>query len=339
MAVRPFLYLGDTVCKCVFSSVQLKPKLHTIKVYKQFRSYGRLHNRAKVPETPFPNHYIDKGPVHFSKLLKPFAFTIMFSGTTFVAAAIWEYERIRDRTYRMINHYKQFGIRRTGWRHEMGIWWRNLTEGEKVFVPICFLNVVVFLAWRVPGLQRVMAQYFTCHPGSRAICWSMLLSTFSHYSFLHLAANMYVLHSFCSLAVTTLGKEQFLAFYLTSGVVSSFTSNLYKTVLGIQRSPSLGASGAVMGTLGFVCNQFPDTYLSIVFLPMYKFPADVAIKGVMGLDILGCLFRWQFLDHAAHLGGLFFGMFWQAWGNANIWQKREPVLALWHEIRGPPKSP
>lgn len=63
----------------VFSSVQLKPKLHTIKVYKQFRSYGRLHNRAKVPETPFPNHYIDKGPVHFSKLLKPFAFTIMVS--------------------------------------------------------------------------------------------------------------------------------------------------------------------------------------------------------------------------------------------------------------------
>lgn len=38
-----------------------------------------MHNRAKVPETPFPNHYIDKGPVHFSKLLKPFAFTIMVS--------------------------------------------------------------------------------------------------------------------------------------------------------------------------------------------------------------------------------------------------------------------
>ena len=73
-----------------------------------------------------------------------------------------------------------------------------------------------------------------------AVCWPMLLSTFSHYSFLHLAANMYVLHSFSSLAVAALGKEQFVALYLTSGVVSSFASHLYKTAFGFQ-SPSLGA--------------------------------------------------------------------------------------------------
>lgn len=68
----------------------------------------------------------------------------------------------------------------------------------------------------------------------------MLLSTFSHSSFLHLAVNMYVLHSFSSMAVAALGKEQFMALYLTSGVVSSFASNLFKTVFGIQK-PSLGA--------------------------------------------------------------------------------------------------
>ena len=337
MAVRPFLYLGDTVCKCVFTTVQLRPKLHTAQLYKQIRNHGKFRSRAKVPETPVPSSYIEKGPVRFSRMWRPFAFTIVFSGTTLIGAAIWEYERIRERTYRLINHYKHWGIRRTGWRQEVGSWWRNLTEGEKIFVPICFLNVVVFLSWRIPAFHKVMAGYFCANPASRAVCWPMLLSTFSHYSFLHLAANMYVLHSFSSLAVAALGKEQFVALYLTSGVVSSFASHIYKTAFGFQ-SPSLGASGAVMGILGFVCTQFPDTYLTIIFLPIYKFTAGMAIKAIMGMDALGCLLRWQFFDHAAHLGGVLFGMFWQAWGNANIWKKREPVLALWHEIRGPPKS-
>lgn len=35
---------------------------------------------------------------------------IQFSATTFIAAAIWEYERVRDKTYRIIRSYKQWGI-------------------------------------------------------------------------------------------------------------------------------------------------------------------------------------------------------------------------------------
>lgn len=68
----------------------------------------------------------------------------------------------------------------------------------------------------------------------------MVLSTFSHSSFLHLAANMFVLNSFSSIAVSGLGKEQFLALYLTSGVISSFVSYFYKAAF---RMPgfSLGA--------------------------------------------------------------------------------------------------
>lgn len=68
----------------------------------------------------------------------------------------------------------------------------------------------------------------------------MLLSTFSHYSIFHLAANMYVLHSFSTVAVSSLGKEQFVAFYLSSGVVSSLVSSIYKTALGLP-GLSLGA--------------------------------------------------------------------------------------------------
>lgn len=45
----------------------------------------------------------------------------------------------------------------------------------------------------------------------------MILSSFSHFSFLHMAANMYVLWSFSSSAVSMLGREQFMALYLSAG--------------------------------------------------------------------------------------------------------------------------
>lgn len=45
----------------------------------------------------------------------------------------------------------------------------------------------------------------------------MLLSTFSHFSLFHMAANMYVLWSFSSSIVNILGQEQFMAVYLSAG--------------------------------------------------------------------------------------------------------------------------
>lgn len=46
----------------------------------------------------------------------------------------------------------------------------------------------------------------------------MILSSFSHFSFLHMAANMYVLWSFSTSAVSMLGREQFMAVYLSAGI-------------------------------------------------------------------------------------------------------------------------
>ena len=332
MALKPFLHLGDNVYKCVFTFVQLKPKIYVAQKYAQIRNFSKLRDKTRLSKN-FQKH--KNG--HVVKIWKPLTFTVMFSGATFIGAVIWEYESIRERTHRMIRNYRQWGIHKTGWRREVEVWWNSLSEGEKIFFPICFLNVIVFLSWHVPAFRVTMNRYFCSNPASSVLCWPLLLSTFSHFSVLHLMANMYVLYNFSTIAVKKLGKEQFVALYLTSGVVASFSSYLYKVMIGLQ-NPSLGASGAVMGILGYVCTEFPNTYLSIIFLPMIKFTASTAIKTMMGVDTLGCLLRWQRLDHAAHLGGVIFGIFWQVWGNANIWQKREPVLMFWHQLRDQSKS-
>lgn len=215
-------------------------------------------------------------------------------------------------------------------------WWTNLTEGQKIFVPILFLNTVVFFAWRVPAWQKIMCRYFTANPAARVSCWPMVLSTFSHYNIFHLGANMYVLHSFSTLAVSSLGKEHFMAVYLSGGVIANFASYLYRTVLKTS-VVSLGASGAIMAILGYTCTELPNLPLHIIFLSMFSFTGSVAIKTLMALDTAGCLLRWKIFDHAAHLGGALFGIYWCHWGYEKIWDKREFFVAFWRQLREPRK--
>lgn len=152
-----------------------------------------------------------------------------------------------------------------------------------------------------------MMRYFTSNPVSQSICLPMILSSFSHHSLLHLGVNMFVLHSFAQTSVSVFGKEQFLAFYLSSGVFASLGSLAYKVLTGVAQG-SVGASGAILGIIASHCLLFPSSQIQIVFLPFFAFSAASAIKGVMALDFAGMLFRWSFFDHAGHFFGALFGM-------------------------------
>jgi rhomboid-like protein len=126
---------------------------------------------------------------------------------------------------------------------------------------ILTLNTAVFLAWRSRKLQPILITYFCANPFSRnhnltfiyspqnhfllnktgVVCWPMALSNFSHISILHMASNMVGLHSLSVLEARSMGKEQFLAFYLSAGVFSSLFSHVAN--IG-RRLPGLGL-GAV----------------------------------------------------------------------------------------------
>jgi rhomboid-like protein len=113
-------------------------------------------------------------------------------------------------------------------RSELNRLWNSLSTADRVFLPICLANVAVFAAWRVPALLPFMSRYFAANPANPSICLPMLLSAFSHFGFLHLAANMYVLHSFMGPILNILGKEQFVGLYLSAGVISSLASHYHK---------------------------------------------------------------------------------------------------------------
>lgn len=274
------------------------------------------------PLTPFENIHVETGSVPPINIAKATIFALMFSAGSFVSVSVWEYENLRSRLARG----------RKNWRRDMKTWWNKLTIGEKVFAPICAVNLIVFGLWRIPAMQQHMVKWFCSNPAAKSLCWPMCLSTFSHYSLFHLFANMYVLHSFANVAVASLGKEQFLGLYLSAGVISSWASYVYKASIS-KAGLSLGASGAIMAILGYVCCEYPETQLSILFLPMFTFSAGIAIKVIMGLDLAGILLGWKFFDHAAHLGGAMFGMFWCYYGKDHIWPERERILKEYHLMR------
>ena len=224
-------------------------------------------------------------------------------------------------------------IRKAGeWRELVRQWWAGLSEGDKLFWPICGANILVFLGFRVPALQPAMIKWFASNPASPATCVPMVLSSFAHYGVFHLGCNMLVLHSFMPTCVHVMGREQFLGFYLAAGVASSFASMAFR-VATRSTAYSLGASGAICGVVGLFSQFYPDARLAILFLPMVTFSAATAVQGLMLVDGVGLALGWRLLDHAGHLAGVLCGLGWAHYGAKEVWGRRESLVTAWHQLR------
>ncbi|XP_070801285.1 presenilin-associated rhomboid-like protein, mitochondrial isoform X2 [Pituophis catenifer annectens] len=264
----------------------------------------KLHKSSLTP--PVKDLDFHESSRSLKKLVKPFFFTIGFSGCAFGTAAIWQYEHLRTKFQNYFENAQADWLDRiqpqkgVHFRKQINLWWNSLSNGQRAV--------------------------------SGVLCFPMLLSTFSHFSFLHMVANMYVLWSFSTSIVSILGREQFMAVYLSAGVVSTFVSYVCKMATG-KFGPSLGASGAIMAVLGAVCTKIPEAKLAIIFLPMFTFTAGNALKAIIALDSVGLILGWRFFDHASHLGGVLFGIWYVMYGNKLIWNNREPVVKAWHTVK------
>ncbi|XP_064455800.1 presenilin-associated rhomboid-like protein, mitochondrial isoform X2 [Ornithodoros turicata] len=307
--------------------------------YFQREPRSQATSKAQIRLLPVEGQTGNKA-AGFRSLAKPLLFAVGCTGVSFAGAIIWQYEEMRldaqafleSRRIRASFHETKYGE----FRRQINTWWNRLGDGHRMAYSIIAVNVAVFLLWRVPRLQPTMIRYFSSHPASKSVCLPMLLSTFSHYSLFHLCANMIVLNSFAPGAVALLGKEQFLAMYLSGGVLSSFTSYVHKILLG-RGAMSLGASGAILSVIAAMCVQYPDAQLAIIFLPFFTFSAGMALKAVLALDTAGVVFGWQLLDHAAHLGGSLFGIGYILYGR-EMWKKREGLMKVWHDLRYPKRG-
>lgn len=305
-----------------------------------FRKPNSLRSKRTKKLTPEMEFETPNLQNTHKSLLKCSIFAAGFCTATFVGTTIWQYERKRtnekDPLLRWVrSHWNTM----EGWQNKEGDfrqalnkWWNGLSDGTKVFWPICFLNGLVYVCWNIPPLQRTMFRYFAFSPAALAVCWPMLLSVFSHYNFFHLAANMYVMHSFSQRICDKMGQEQFVAMYLCCGVLSSLAGAMFKVLIKCS-NPSLGASGAIMGMLGYFCSINPETRVSVIFIPQFNVSAERGLYGLMCLDTLGLIMRWRLFDHAAHLGGMICGLSYAKWGDSVMWQWRQIIMHYWHYLR------
>jgi len=324
---------------CIITNKPPVPRLE-LRLFRTKRSNTKSSNtrvnKERYDAAPEPSG-LRHSPSGMTSLIKPVLFAGGFSAAAISGCAIWQYENMRKaaRRSRFPTSFDDYFGRKAGnIREEFNAWWKKLPENEKLFIAICALNCLVFCAWRVPALEKFMTHWFVSNPVGGASCASMLLSAFSHYSALHLCCNMLCLHSFMDPVINLLGKEQFVAVYLSSAVISSLGSHIYKVATN-RISYSLGASGAIMTMIGIFGTLMPDVPLTIVFFPMFPFSAATAIKGMMLVDTVGMVSGWRFFDHACHLSGLLFGIFWCHLGSSLLWESREPLVKAWHRYRVP----
>lgn len=99
------------------------------------------------------------------------------------------------------------------------------------------------------------------------------------------------------------GKYGFLAFYLSSGLISSLGSRVIKMKMNTLYRGSLGASGGIFSLLGAAAHIHPDSNVGVMFIPGVSVPMGVGVPLLMGYDLHGLYKASSTLDHGAHLAG------------------------------------
>ncbi|KAL5107631.1 Presenilins-associated rhomboid-like protein mitochondrial [Taenia crassiceps] len=271
-------------------------------------------------------------PVFKRTFLQCGLFTFVSINTIFVGSMIWNYENWRARISK----------HRKGFRQTLRDFFTTIVgrppKSSDIFWAIALTNFVVFICNNSRRFGPTFLRYFANSPYGPWPAMSMLLSIFSHQMFLHMFLNMYVLSNFTQPLVRVLGMEQYFAVFLSGGIFASFLSALAKAARG-SRVPSIGASGAVCAVLGAFCMLEPHAMLClplVVNVVPHAFSAGSACWAIVAFEACSAAFlaRRSPIDHAAHLGGLLFGMYYGLEGKKVVLKYRDEVIKVWRRLKG-----
>lgn len=173
------------------------------------------------------------------------------------------------------------------------------------------MNVAVFFAWKIPSAWRVLNRYFVVTPGYPRM-FSMLGNCFSHSSFRHLFVNMLTLWLFGPSLHEEVGRANFLAIYLASGLVGSWFSMTTWLARGILYTSHQGASGCAYGIVAAYLYLHKDANLTLWVIPE-QYQEWATARGSSFLWALIIVevftsFRSRTADGVAHLVGLATGI-------------------------------
>ena len=274
-------------------------------------------------------------------------FTLAFTGTALVATAVAEYELFRKQRSFIsgFNPQSRF-YKKKMWmgppahdelkiRDRVEEWFSSLVPTQKAFLAIITFNIGIHLAWKRAlhnkELYHKMLRWWALRNSSHPI--TLLTSTMSHSSTLHLFINMYCLWTFLPIMDGSFGAARTVAIFFTGCVCSSYVNVLYKMVRGIA-IPSLGASGGILAVVTAITAVFPDRKLTFI-IPIISFDASIGVLGLTAFSLFG-LFYSKFLptiDHMAHLAGIGYGYAWHKYIHNIYLAQARKVKSKWRQFR------
>lgn len=142
--------------------------------------------------------------------------------------------------------------------------------------------------------------------------WQVVTYLFLHGGPMHLLWNMLALWMFGAELERTWGTPRFLRFYFACGVIAGLTVVVASIIFHGENSPTIGASGAILGILVGYGVMFPDRTLLFGFL--------IPLKSKYFVMIIAAVVIFQSFSSVAghgptsvavmaHLGGLAAGYF------------------------------
>ncbi|KAL4975472.1 hypothetical protein BDW66DRAFT_160442 [Aspergillus desertorum] len=208
--------------------------------------------------------------------------------------------------------------------------WQSLPPAAATVSAIIGINVAIFVLWRAwPPAWRLLNRYFISVAAYPRV-FGLVGNVFSHQHLMHLGVNMSVLWFFGTKLHDEIGRGNFLALYLASGVLGSFVSLTMHVLRNSLFLTSLGASSAIAGVLAASALLHPGDKWTIAFLPRewqeyISAPAWVLFAGLVTFDVVGAVMnhRAPKLDYLAHLGGYLTGAVFALKYRANARRERE----------------
>jgi len=200
--------------------------------------------------------------------------------------------------------------------------WPDVPPAAATVIALVLANSVVLVAWRMPPAWRVLNKYFLNVPGyPRAL--SVVGNVFSHQTVPHFLSNMVMLWFVGTRLHDDLGRADFLAMFMSTGVCASFASLAYFVVTKNFITSGLGASGAIAGIVGSYLWLHKDEKFKFFGLPPSPYeglPAIALLSVILSWELYGIVgkrMKTTNIDYWAHMGGYVSGI-----AGAEIFRRR-----------------
>lgn len=187
---------------------------------------------------------------------------------------------------------------------------RLIIINSVIFVVQVLLSVGLSSARAASTPTSQLYQFFALWPNQilhTGFVWQLFTYMFLHGGFFHLLFNMLALWMFGSELENEWGENEFLRYYLVSGVGAGVIIFLVPILLQQVTGPTIGASGAILALLLAYAIRWPNRQLLFMFVFPVKVKYFVLIIGMASLLFTFTSSGMGGVSHAGHLGGLVSG--------------------------------